>query len=183
MKWGEELERVVAAAGPEGLAVTAAELEMLRAAAERAREDVRRENPSSSWPAPDPLPEPRPVLQAPRQCLAACLATITGLPREALELPLPPEASEAWLLANGAKLWTWVAGRLAELGWLLVPLARGEIPAGFAIAVGRMTDGAPHAVVYRDGVLWHDPAPAGGGLRAVQTFSAVLPLARRPRQE
>jgi hypothetical protein len=153
--------RVLQAAGPEGLTVTASQLEELRTAAGA------------------PLHNPAPVLQAPRQCLAACLATLTGLPAAALALPLPEHATGEWLELHGARLWTELAGRLAYAGWLLIPLAAGEVPRGFAVAVGLTAGGTPHAVVYRDGELWHDPAPGGAPLVEVRTFAAVLPLGAR----
>jgi hypothetical protein len=153
--------RVLQECGPEGLSVTASQLDELRAAAGAPRH------------------EPAPVVQAPRQCLAAALATLTGLPAAALALPLPEHATGEWLEVHAGRLWAELAGRLAYAGWLLVPLAAGEVPRGYAVAVGLTAGGTPHAAVYLDGRLWHDPAPGGAPLVEVRTFSAVLPLGRR----
>jgi hypothetical protein len=160
----EQLRRVgevLRSAGPEGLSVTASQLDELRAA------------------AGPPRNEPAPVVQAPRQCLAAALATLTGLPAAALALPLPEHATGEWLELHAGRLWAELAGRLAYAGWLLVPLAAGEVPRGYAVAVGLTAGGTPHAAVYLDGRLWFDPAPGGAPLVEVRTYSAVLPLGAR----
>lgn len=71
---------------------------------------------------------------------------------------------------------------LAHLGLALVHVERplALVPGdAFYIAHGESPRGLRHAVVYRKIHLVHDPHPDGGGIRAVQGASFLLPLAER----
>jgi hypothetical protein len=49
------------------------------------------------------------------------------------------------------------------------------MPSGYVIAVGEGARGLPHACVFLDGMLAHDPSPAGGGLKAVDAWYLISP--------
>ena len=83
-------------------------------------------------------------------CLAACVATITGLPLE----DFPPLKSEAWLFHWNA----WLRERGWTMDWWRV--GQGEVPAGFSVCSGTSPRGDfHHSVVYLDGKHFHDPHP------------------------
>jgi hypothetical protein len=98
-------------------------------------------------------------------CFEACIATITGIPLEDIPHFLSDDwyaEYRVWLRAKGWNLIWWDAGAGAE-------------PPGIAIASGTSERGLPHSVVYRDGVLTHDPHPSDAGLSELQYWLLLWP--------
>jgi hypothetical protein len=113
-------------------------------------------------------------------CQSACLAMILGLPIssvpnffDGLELD-DPDLSEKWHQAE--RRW------LESLGWASITLNveggffEKHFSKGFVIASGQSIRGMSHAVVYKDGKLWHDPFAGGQGVNAVREVEVVYPL-------
>lgn len=113
-------------------------------------------------------------------CQSACLAMVLGVPIssvpnffDGLELD-DPELSEKWNQAE--RKW------LESLGWASITLNveggyfEKHFSKGFVIASGQSTRGLSHAVVYKDGSLWHDPYPGGEGVGTVREVEVVYPL-------
>lgn len=127
--------------------------------------------------------EPRRIMQTvigPQgNCQSACLAMLLGLDLAAVpnfnDGGPPHEFGQrqlAWLAARGLYSMTftkWEGG-----GFFSFP------PPGYFITGGVSPRGNRHAVIYRDGELWHDPHPEGGGLIEVQDVDFILPLGFRP---
>jgi hypothetical protein len=119
--------------------------------------------------------EPTRIDQRPNGCWAACLATITGIPLDELEQTFAADAGEAWFDENGVNLYNDMQQRLRARGWKLFH-TYGAIPKGYAIACGTSPRGLYHAVVVKDGELWHDPHPSRGGLLKVQEYEYLMPV-------
>jgi len=110
-------------------------------------------------------------------CQSACLAMMLGC--ELSEVPNfaalhsdPNEYAAAmadWLRARGLFIVTFVR-------WQGVPWP----PRGFYIAGGVSPRGNRHAVIIKDGELWFDPHPDGGGIAAIDDIDLILPLGFRP---
>jgi hypothetical protein len=47
---------------------------------------------------------------------------------------------------------------------------------GYMICAGQSPRDRLHAVIYKDGKLWHDPNPAGGGIASVEYIDFIYPL-------
>lgn len=123
------------------------------------------------------FPEPVKYDQIPNGCLVACLAGLTGIPRERLERHVPADQSflnddEKWKAYYGA-----VIDELHAHGWAYV-CTGGRIPRGFSIGVGRGPNGVDHACIVYDGTLWHDPNAANGhaGVERFAYFELVVPI-------
>jgi hypothetical protein len=111
-------------------------------------------------------------------CQSACLAMMLGC--DIAEVPNfaavagdandKAAAMSAWLRRRG--LWS-----IAFVKWQGLPWPP---PYGFYIASGVSPRGYRHTVIYRDGELWHDPHPEGGGIDEVQDIDLILPLGFRP---
>ena len=127
----------------------------------------------------------KPVMQTklkpPRgNCWAACVASVLELPLEDVPdvefeqmdaTPGAPDVLRFW------KVWReWLAER--GLGLQCVGLSdEHPIPPGILIVTGRSPRGDwQHSVVYKDGVLAHDPHPEGGGVTRVETLDLLYPL-------
>lgn len=134
----------------------------------------------SRWHSLPPAPNGEPVwVDQPGEdeCWIACMASLTGIPLG--EFPQPPtddrnaESETAYDTA--------VRAFLMERGWRLHTV-RLDIPEGYAIASGKSPrrEGFWHSVVYRDGVLAHDPHPDRTGLggNPVDEYEILIPLAR-----
>jgi hypothetical protein len=121
--------------------------------------------------------EPVRVDQRANGCWAACVATLTGIPLDALDQNIPPDASEEWFWENATSLYNDMVRRLREHGWRIERTWR-DVPRGFAIASGASPRYATvqHAVVVRDGELWHDPHPSRAGLASVEGYEVLIPL-------
>ncbi len=97
-------------------------------------------------------------------CLAACVATYLGITLE--EVPhfgeYDPEGEPgAW--------WHLLVGFMAAHGLWPVKLddPSEALPGEAVFVVGPGPRGVMHQVIYRDGVLWHDPHPSRAGLLGV----------------
>ena len=119
-----------------------------------------------------------PVTQQPNGCYAACIASITGIPLDAIPHPKDddPLTSESWrLYRNG------LVQFLKEHGWWLafVPAVDGwSAPTGYSIASGPGPRGYDHACVALDGHIVWDPHPTGGGLVSVGEYEVLIRLVR-----
>lgn len=109
-------------------------------------------------------------------CLAACVATVLGVPLERVDFSCADYPAGRWR----DKL----ADLLRPLGFAHYYGEGGETFCGAVhIAHGprRCRDGRDkitmtHACVYRDGELIHDPHPDSHGLERVSSLSLLLPL-------
>lgn len=121
--------------------------------------------------------EPVRVDQRPNGCWAACVATITGIPLDDLDQNIPDGASEEWFWEHATELHNDMVRRLRARGWRLDYIGH-DVPRGFAIASGKSPRLATvlHAVVVRDGVLWHDPHPSRAGIVTVDCFEVLTPI-------
>lgn len=102
-------------------------------------------------------------------CQSACLAMLLGLPLS--EVPNFNDYADY----NGA-----MQEFLAHRGYTILtfPITDVELRAfqkGFAIVGGMSPRGRLHAVLFRDGELWHDPHPDRGGV-VVSAMDVVYPL-------
>lgn len=113
-------------------------------------------------------------------CQSACLAMILGIPIssvpnffDGLELD-DPDLTDKWNQAE--RVW------LESLGWASITLNveggyfEKHFSKGFLIVSGQSVRGLSHAVVYKDGELWHDPFPGGQGVNVVREVEVVYPL-------
>lgn len=121
---------------------------------------------------------PVPVPQRPNGCWAACISTLTGIPLD--EFPLVPDDArdEAWWDEHGTRLRNDITAVLRKHGWRKESTWT-DVPRGFAMAYGMSPRGYQHAVVVKDGELWHDPHPEGGGILDVEQYEILVPLVRR----
>jgi|ERR1043166_7082799 hypothetical protein len=127
------------------------------------------------------MSEPKRIMQTELgpagNCQSACLAMMLGcdlaeVPNFAALHPDPNEykaAMSAWLGARGLFIVTFVR-------WQGAPWP----PRGFYIAGGVSPRGNRHAVIIKDGELWFDPHPDGGGIVAIDDIDLILPLGFRP---
>lgn len=109
------------------------------------------------------------VLGKKGNCQSACLAMLLGL-----RLDQVPNFND-FEDYNGA-----MQSFLGELGYAILtfPISAIELRAlqrGFAIVGGMSPRGYLHAVLYRNGELWHDPHPERGGVE-VSSMDVVYPL-------
>ncbi len=63
----------------------------------------------------------------------------------------------------------------AAMGYRIVERSKNTVPRGFYFVTGTSTQGHPHIVIYRDGVLVHDPNPNGRGLVKIDKVLEVVP--------
>ena len=116
-------------------------------------------------------------------CVAAAVATVLGVPLT--EVPHFIEFGIAYgdsddmhAASQGNHWWAMLLGYLAGKGYWVTELGkvtdaeRGEL----VLVAGMAARGVMHQVVYRDGVLWHDPHPSREGLTDVREVLAVRPL-------
>lgn len=106
-------------------------------------------------------------------CLMACVASITGIPLEALDDLYTAEAR-----AEGSHWWDVFTSALNRHGWHAVYLLAedGVIPRGYAVGSGVSPRGLRHAVVVQDGAIVHDPHPSRAGVEQVEAFYALFPI-------
>ena len=102
-------------------------------------------------------------------CFRACLATLFGVLTK--EVPNFVEISDEgwWDVVN-----EWTQTR----GWHAVHFEchNGWTAPGWAIACGKSNKSLlQHAVVYRDGDLWHDPAASRSGLSEINGYIVFIP--------
>ena len=116
-----------------------------------------------------------PIDQRPNGCWAACIATITGISLDDLAQPFSGEDGEEWVSSDGVDRWQQMQDWLVTRGWSLFH-TYGRIPRGYAIACGQSPRGHYHAVVMKDGALWHDPHPSRAGLVKVEHYEYLMPI-------
>lgn len=107
-------------------------------------------------------------------CMSACLAMVMGY--ELDQVPNFAEAYttggeqykavDAWL--RGCGMWALCIVKWQSLPW--------PPPQGIYIAGGYSPRGISHAVVFQNGVLWHDPHPDGGGIKEVEDATFIMPI-------
>lgn len=118
-------------------------------------------------------PRLKKVWQKPNGCWAACLATLTGIPLDAFP-DLPTEAkTDAWWDEHGTALRNQVTQILRAHGWRKESTWK-DIPAGYALAYGTSHRGQAHAVIVKDGELWHDPHPQGAGVTDIEQYEILV---------
>ncbi|MBO3760337.1 hypothetical protein [Ciceribacter sp. L1K22] len=102
-------------------------------------------------------------------CVQASVASILDLPLSAVPhfLEAAPTPSE-WELA----FWDWCE----ERGIGLIRRSGEWIFDGYYLASGPSPRGVNHMVVYRDGVLAHDPHPSRAGVLEVRQTWVLAPL-------
>jgi len=111
----------------------------------------------------------RRLTQSDRDCWATCVAMLARVDRGALP------ALSVWARKNAVAFDDFrsrLAHKLLRLGWTIATTP--SPPQGWAIAVGEGHRGIRHAVVVRNGVLWHDPHPDHAGLKAVDHYEIVI---------
>ncbi|MBM0124573.1 hypothetical protein [Pimelobacter simplex] len=118
-------------------------------------------------------------------CVSACVASILNRPLD----EVPHFAEEGRLLgdtlddgentASGIAWWAMMLGYMAAAGYSPVQLAHVDQaePGEYLFVAGLSPRGVMHQVIYRDGLLWHDPHPSRDGLVDVREV-----LAWRPRR-
>jgi len=110
-------------------------------------------------------------------CMAAALASLLECELDQVDFVMSPDAPDSeWWLAMEAKL--------RELGYayLEFPAGRWSPPAGLHyVAGGLSARGLPHAVIYLDGELAHDPHPDRTGLVRLDTAGFLVPFKPRIR--
>src|SRR5574341_904417 len=107
-------------------------------------------------------------------CQSACLATLLGL--SIAEVPnfnaiegdnnAKWQAQREWLAARG-----W--GTITIVPWQGLPWPPDR---GYYIAGGATPRGSRHAVIYKDGKLWHVPHPSREGIASVDDLDILYPL-------
>lgn len=111
-------------------------------------------------------------------CVSACVATYLGVELASVPhfIEQDPEATVDGS-AGGIGWWWLLVGFMAGHGLWPVELDRVEDgePGELLFVAGPSIRGVLHQVLYRDGVLWHDPHPSKAGL-----LSVVEVLAWRP---
>lgn len=122
-------------------------------------------------------PDPARYDQPTNGCWVACIAGLTGIPLDELA-PLIPAADEGdyeALKGRGAEYHNAVIAKMHAHGWTLAYLGT-RVPAGYSIASGQSPRGILHAVIAKDGVLWHDPHESRAGCE-IKEYEVVLRLA------
>ena len=118
----------------------------------------------------------------PGNCVAACIATIAGVPLE--HVPHFIEVGIAYgdntdteTVSNGNAWWAMMLGYLAGHGLWVVELDNltEADPGELLLVAGMSPRGVLHQVIYRAGRLWHDPHPSRAGVLDVREVLAVRP--------
>lgn len=107
-------------------------------------------------------------------CLAACVATILGVPLETVDMSAATDCE--WFATLNAKL--------SPLGWHVLTCDATDTaalpPDAIHIRAGIGPRGGMHAVVYEGSTLVHDPHPDGGGINSTDYAVLLLPRWRKP---
>lgn len=113
--------------------------------------------------------------QTPSGCWAACIAGLTGLPHDELAAFVPRNDDGSLDGSMGTEYHNAVNAYLRSRGWRLLHVG-ANAPRGFAIGSGDSPRDVSHAVIVRDGELWHDPHPSRAGVRSFEMFELLVPL-------
>ena len=106
-------------------------------------------------------------------CLAASVASILEVPL-AIVGDLPPNDLRYPLLHEIAYSYGYDVLCVSNRGNRILA------PSGYHIASGRSDRDLMHAVVYKDGILAHDPHPSRSGIHAVLRWYLFRPLQSPP---
>ena len=104
-------------------------------------------------------------------CFAACVVSlIGGLLEDFPDLSDLAEDTQEANTERRTRIESYVEKQGHKIGrWV------GPMPVGVhVIAVGEGPRGLRHACVYLDGMLAHDPSPAGGGLKEVDAWYLIF---------
>jgi hypothetical protein len=112
--------------------------------------------------------------QVPDGCWVACIAGLTDIPHEEFTA-LVPYHEGRFDGSMGTEYRNAVNALLRSRGWRLESVGP-DVPRGFAIGSGTSPRGLFHAVIVRDGALWHDPHPSREGLVALESCEVVIPI-------
>jgi hypothetical protein len=105
-------------------------------------------------------------------CLMACVASLTGVPLDALD-----DLYTAEQRTPDRHWWAVFTDALNAHGWHAAYVRQdGIVPAGYAIGSGVSPRDLRHAVVVKDGKLAHDPHPSGEGVREVEAYYVLMPI-------
>lgn len=115
--------------------------------------------------------EPTKVMQRTEsECMRACIASYFAVPIESV----PEVYSEDW----EQRISEWC--RPMGLGFLSIQISAENFARccwnGLFIVAGKSRRGHSHAVLYRDGKLWHDPHPEGGGIQSIEAVDVFFNL-------
>ena len=106
-------------------------------------------------------------------CMSACLAMM-------LDIPLSSVPNFFDMGDTERQWWNALREWLAEynVGIVTTDLKGALLHAtkGYLIVGGSTERGLEHAVIYKDGELWHDPHPKGSGLKEVSGVDFLYPL-------
>jgi hypothetical protein len=104
-------------------------------------------------------------------CLAACVATYLELPLEKVPhfAEYYPYDKDAW--------WHFLLGFMAGHGLWAYDIHDVETaqPDEVVFVAGMSERGVMHQVLYKNGVLWHDPHPSQAGILDVREVIKFLP--------
>lgn len=119
------------------------------------------------------MSEPRKVYQTitkgpDANCLAACLATFLGLECD----DIPYIQGDDW--RKQVTDWLLLQGYIFATASISEEVLRTEFSRGYIIVVGPSKRGRTHAVIYKDGRLWHDPHPESTGLAVVEEVDLII---------
>lgn len=107
-------------------------------------------------------------------CQSACIAMMLGL-------PLADVPDFAALYEDAAdyrrEMRDWFAMRGLQILTFGAAQDTPQIPVcGYCIVGGKTPRGLPHAVIFRNGEIWHDPHPDQSGLTEIVDFDLILPI-------
>lgn len=155
------------------LAIAAARRDLVRAGALIVAEIERLDRAAGAVSVEGPQRVMQTIVEGPdANCMQACIASLFGIPIE--EAPV----------IRDDPLTTWtqqVRDWAAKRGYGFVTIGcneetfRAEFSAGYLIVAGYSKRGRYHAVVYKDGELWHDPHPDSSGV-AMEYVDYFYPL-------
>lgn len=116
-------------------------------------------------------------------CVAACVATITGLPLDRvphfIEFGIAyGDSDDVDAVSSGNNWWAMMLGFLAARGLWVVELDKVTDADRYdlLLVAGMSPRSVLHQVIYREGRLWHDPHPSRAGVLDVREVLAVRPL-------
>jgi hypothetical protein len=103
-------------------------------------------------------------------CFAACVVSIIGGRLE--DFPDLSDLAVDEATAN-AERQRRIETYLHERGYDIVRRIDAMPPEHYVVGVGEGPRGLPHACVFLDGRLVHDPSPAGGGVKGVEAWYLI----------
>lgn len=107
-------------------------------------------------------------------CLAACVASILEIPLDVIP------KFEDMMVKNSDEWFEVFTDWLESLGFTILTWENDTWLPGYYLASGISERGVNHVVVYRAGVLAHDPHPSRAGIKKVNQVWALLPLDPAP---